>query len=100
MATEAREAAHGRKRRLQSLDRLDGSYPSEIAGTYHRQKIEAKIGRRGAVRERRRRVLLEIVRRQHIIGRCDEGLEEPPSPARDQPQGESLGRPTWKADLR
>ena len=39
----------------------------------------------------RRRIFLEIVRRQHVIRRRDEGLEEPPGPARDQPQGPGVG---------
>ena len=39
------------------------------------------------MRQRRRRIFLEIVRRQHLIGRRHEGLEEPPGPPGDQSQG-------------
>ena len=48
---------------------------AEIARGRGRQEIEAEIGRRGPVGQRRRRVLLEIVRRQHVVGRRDEGFE-------------------------
>ena len=86
MAAKPREPAHGRQRRLQPFNRFGRSDPAEIAGARHREQIEAEIGRRGPVGERRGRVLLEIVRRQHVVGRRDEGLEEPPGPPRDQPQ--------------
>ena len=56
-----------------------------------RQQIQAEIGRRGAVRHDRRRVFLEIVRRQHVVGRRHEGLEEPPGAPRDQPQRLGVG---------
>ena len=49
------------------------------------------IGRRGAMRDRRRGIFLKIVRRQHVVGRRDEGLEEPPGAARDQPQRLRVG---------
>ena len=38
------------------------------------------------MRDHRRRVFLEIVRREHMVPRRDEGLEEMPGPARDQAQ--------------
>ena len=87
MAAEAREVAHGGERRLQPLGRLGGSHPTEIAGRRRGEEIQAEIGRRGPVGEDRDRVLLEIVRRQHVVGRRHEGLEEPPGSPRDQPQG-------------
>ena len=78
--------AHGRERRLQPLDGLARPDPAEVARARHRQQIEADIGRRCAMRHHRRRVFLEIVRRQHVVGRRDEGFEEAPGPPRDQAQ--------------
>ncbi len=86
MAAEARQLAHGRQRRLQSRDRIDRPGPTEVARARGRQQIEADIGRRGPVRQHRHRIFLEVVRRQHVIERGHEGLEEPPGAARRQPQ--------------
>ena len=36
----------------------------------HRQQIQAEIGRRGPMREHRCGILLEIVRRQHVVVRA------------------------------
>ena len=91
MAAEAIEAAHGFECRLQPLDRLGRSHPPEVAGSCCRQEIEAEIGRRRSMGERRKWVLLEVVRRQHVIGRRHEALEEPPGSTRDQPQGVRVG---------
>jgi hypothetical protein len=83
---EALELAHGRERRLQASDRRDGPAPAEIAGAHRRQQIKADIGGRGPMRQHRGRVLLEIVRRQHVVRRGHESLEEAPGAPRRQPQ--------------
>ena len=81
---------------LQLLDRGDGGFqplgrvgepdPAEIARRQDRQQVDADIGRRGARRHDRRRDLLEIVRRQHVVLRRDEGLEIEPGAASDGAQ--------------
>ena len=43
--------------------------PAEVARADDGEQIEADVGRRGAMRDDRRRVLLEIVRRQHVVVR-------------------------------
>ncbi len=86
MAAKPRELAHRGQRHLQAFSRIGGSQPCEIAGRRHGQEIQSEIGRGGPVGQRRDRVLLEIVRWQHVVGRRDEGLEEPPGPTCDQPQ--------------
>ena len=91
MPAKPREAGHGGQRHLQSFGRFRGSQPSEIAGRRHREKIQPEIGRRRPVGQRRGRVLLEIVRRQHVVGRCHEGLEVPPRPPCDRPQRPTIG---------
>ena len=65
--------------------------PSEVAGADRGEKIEAEIGGRGPVGEYGLWVFLEIVRRQHVVRRRDEGLEVAPGTARDQPQGARVG---------
>ena len=65
--------------------------PAEVARADRRQEIEAEIGRRGPMRDDRLRVLLEVVRRQHVVRRRDEGLEEAPGAPRDQAQRAGVG---------
>ena len=91
MPAHALHATHRRKRRLQPLNRLARSDPTEIARANDGKKIEADIGRRGPMRDRRRRIVLKIVWRQHVVGRRDESLEEPPRAARGQPQRLRIG---------
>ena len=80
------ELRHGRHGRLQPLDGVEGPGPAEIVRARRREEIEADIGRRGAPCEHRRRRLLEIVRRKHVVARSDEGLEIAPGAPRDQPE--------------
>ena len=65
-----------------------------------REQIEADIGRRGAMRDDRRGIFLEIIRRKIVIVRRNEGLEEPPGPSRDQPQGANVRRGRRVSPLR
>ena len=80
-------AAHGRERRLKSVDHLSRSEPAEIMGARQREKIQADIGRRGAMGHAGRRGFLKIVGRQHVVAAGDEGLEKAPGAAGGQPQG-------------
>ena len=92
VAPEALEGAHGRQRRLESLDGVDGTEPAEIARGERRQQVEPDVGRRRAARNDRLRVLLEIVGRQEVIIRPDEGLEEPPGAARRRAEDSGVPR--------
>ena len=91
MSAEALQPAHRRERRLEPIDRPVGSDPAEIARADDGKEIEAEIGRRRPMRDRRRRIVLKIVGRQHVVGRRDEGLEEPPGAARGSPERLGVG---------
>ena len=91
VAAETLQASHRRQRRLQALDGLERADPTEFAGGGRRQQQKADIGRRRPVSDDGGGILLEIVRRQHVVGRGDERLEEPPGPSRDQPQRAGIG---------
>src|SRR5579864_6832756 len=82
MAAEALQATHRRERCFQPLNGLVRPHPSEVAGAYRGEKVEAEIGRRGPAGEYGPWVFLEIVRRQHVVRRRDEGLEVAPRTAR------------------
>ena len=90
MAAVSGHQIHGREGRLQPLDGVQGPDPSQIPRADGRHQIETDIGRRGAVSHDRSRRLLEIVRRQHVFGRGDEGLEKSPGLPGDQAQGVSV----------
>jgi hypothetical protein len=77
---------HRRERCLETLDGIARAYPSEVAGAHRRQEVKPEVGGRGAMRQHRSGVLLEIVRRQHAIFGGDESLEVPPRAPRHQPQ--------------
>ena len=49
------------------------------------------VGRRGAMRDDRLGVVLEVVGRQAVVLGADEGLEEPPGPAGGQAEGLDVG---------
>ena len=83
MAAEAREAGQCGKRCLQPLDRFHCAEPAEIARRDDRQQIDTDIGRRGTTRDHRDRHLLEIVGRQHVVGRRHDELEEAPGLSRN-----------------
>src|SRR5712671_6199288 len=86
MTAEALHLLQRYKRPLQPFDRFDCACPTEVAGAYGAQKVEADISGRGTMRNDRLRIFLEIVRRQHLIVRCHERLEVPPRASSDEPQ--------------
>ena len=86
MPAVPREALHGLERRFQSRHRFHRPGPAEIARGHCRKQVQAQVGRRGASGDERRRVLLEIVRRQIVLRRGHEGLEVAPGPSRRQAQ--------------
>jgi hypothetical protein len=64
------------------------------------QQRQAHVGRRGAMRDRGDAVLLEVVGRQPVVFRADEGLEERPGAARQPPQKKvcsAVRRPSRRA---
>ncbi len=86
MPSEALERAHRPKGRLEPLHGLERAEPPEIASRDQRQEINPDIRRRCPVSQDWIRILLKIVRREHMIFRGHEGLEETPRAPRDQPQ--------------
>ena len=60
--------------------------PAEVAGGDRREQVEPDVRRRRAMRDDRLRILLEVVGRQDVVLRPDEGLEEAPGAARDRAQ--------------
>jgi len=91
VAAEALERSHGGQRRFEALDGLERADPAEVAGGDRRQQQQAEIGRRRPVSDDGIRILLEVVRWQHVVGLGDESLEEPPGAPCDQPQRSHIG---------
>jgi hypothetical protein len=86
------EPLHRAERRFQALDQLQRTDPAEVPRADGRQQVEAEIGRRSPARDHRRGVLLEVVRRQPVVGRRDERVEVAPCAPCDEPQGQRVGR--------
>ncbi len=86
MAAEPLQPVHCQKRFFQPVDGRRNAEPAEIARGKNREKIEAEIGRRGAVGQDWPRILLEIVRGKHMIRCRDECFKEMPSAPRREAQ--------------
>ncbi len=86
MPAKALQPAHCAEGGFQPLDGFDHAGPAEIMGRQDREQIKPDIGGRGAMGDDRLRFFLEIIRRQHVVFRPDELLEEFPGPPRDEPQ--------------
>ena len=86
MAPVLRQSRHGGQRGFQPHHGRSSTDPAEVPGAYHRQQIEPHVGRRRAMGQDRPGVLLEIVRRQHVVSRGYKGFKEPPGSACDQAQ--------------
>ncbi len=71
---------------FESLDGVDRADPAEVARRDDRQQVQAKVGGRRAVRQHRPRLLLEVVRRQHVVRGRDERVEVAPRAAGDEAQ--------------
>src|SRR6185312_4231533 len=82
VAPVALEALHRRERLGGALDQLARAEVAEVVRRQVREQREPHVGRRSAVRDDSGGMLLEIVRRQPVILRADEGLEEVPGLAR------------------
>ncbi|MCY1390256.1 hypothetical protein D9M71_50720 [compost metagenome] len=89
---EARQLLHAGERGFQPFDGFQAAGPAEIARGDRGQQVQADVGRRRAMRHHRLRLLLEVVRRQVVLLRRDEGFEEAPGTPGDQPQLGAVGR--------
>ena len=87
MAAKALQAfACVAKRRFEALDASRACRSSRNRARRPSTAGKADIGRRGAVGDDGVGILLEIVRRQHVVVGGHEGLEVAPGAPRDQPQ--------------
>ena len=86
------ETAHGRQRGFQSFARFQGAQPTKVAGDQGREQIEPYIGRRRPVGHDGLRIFLKVIRWQRMVFRRHKCLEEPPGPARNQPERPGIGR--------
>ena len=97
MPAKAREPGHGGQRFLEALDGVTRSDPAEVAGAGDRQQVHADIGGRSPAGQDRVRGFLEIVRREHVVGRRHRGFEKSPGPPRDLPQHAAFVRRNLRA---
>ena len=74
------------QRPLDPRDRLLGADPAVVGRRDADQHVEPDVRRRRAVRDDRGGLLLEVVGRQVVLLRPDEGLEEVPGTPCDEPQ--------------
>ena len=86
MALVTFERRHGGEGVGRALDQPSGREIAEIVGGQVRQQRQSHIGRRGAVRNGGSAIFLEVVRRQPMVGRADEVIEEGPGPPRQHAQ--------------
>ena len=100
MSFVPRQLLQRRERRLEPLDGFCRAGPAEIPRGGRGEQIEADIGRRGPVCDNGMRILLEIVRGQHVVGRRHEGLEVAPSAPGDQPEHLRVRRLQRRHDVR
>ena len=83
-------AAIVRKRIRRALEQLSGRDVAEVVGRQIRQQRKSHVRRRGAMRDGGDRMFLAVVRRQPVVVRTDERLEERPGPSRELPEEERL----------
>ena len=77
-----------------------GRNVAEIVGGQVREQRQSHIGRRRAMRDDGDRMLLIVIRRQPMIVRADESLEECPGLARQSSEGRWSGRAVSAASRR
>ena len=87
-----RQGIHRAQRILRALDELPRRKVSEVVGGQVREERKPHVGRRRAMGDRGDAVFLVVVRRQPMVFRADEGLEERPGPPRKLPEKEDLVR--------
>ncbi len=91
VAAKSLQALHGRQCCFQALDAFQRSDPAEVASADGAQQIQAHIRRRSTMCHDRLRILLKVIRRQHVIGGADERFEVSPGATRDQAQPQTVG---------
>ena len=72
------QARHRAQRAGRALDEASGRQVAEVIRGQIREQRQSHVGRRRAMRNHGHGMLLHIVRRQPIVFRADEGLEERP----------------------
>ena len=85
---------------LNAVQRFTEADPAEIARGDDGQEIDADIGRRRALRDNRRRIFLEVVRRQMVVFLVCELGEITPGPACIAAQVRLVGRKHFQRVLR
>jgi hypothetical protein len=78
---EAFQAPDSRERRLQPLHHLERPDPAEVASGHGGQQVHPDVCGGRAVLDDRSGIILEVVGRQRVIARANEGLEELPCSA-------------------
>ncbi len=78
MTAVARQLLHGHQRVAGAVEQAVDAEETEVEPGQVRQQRHADVGRRGTVGDHRARALLQIVRRQPVVGGADVGLEERP----------------------
>ena len=91
VAVEALEPAHRRQGRLQPLHGIERAQPAKVAGRHNGQQVEPEVGGRRSMGHDRFWVFLKVVGREMVVLRHDEGIEEAPRAACDQPQRPRIG---------
>ena len=84
VTAEPFEAGDRGERRLQALHHVEGPDPAEIPSRHRREEVQPDVRRRGAMRDDRSGIVLEVVGRQRMVVRTDERLEVAPCPASGQ----------------
>ena len=91
VAVQALQAADRRQGRPEALAHLARADPAEVAGGDDREQVHADVGRGRPMRDDGRGVVLDVVRRQGVVQRSDEGLEEAPGATAVESQGLGVG---------
>ena len=86
------QAFHGVECLRRAFDELSGRNVAEVVSGQIRQQRKAHVGRRRAMCDHGNGMLLIVIRRQPMIFRADEGLEERPGFPGKLPQKEGLIR--------
>ncbi|KFB71345.1 MAG: hypothetical protein AW09_003508 [Candidatus Accumulibacter phosphatis] len=73
-----------------ALEQLAGREIAEVVGRKIRQQRHADVGRRGPMGDRGDAIFLVVVRRQPMLFRADEGVEERPGATRQRAQEKNL----------
>ena len=90
MAAESLQSLQGGQRSFQALDDLQRASPAKVARTDGTQKIQADVRRRSSMRDDGLRVLLKVIRWQHVIRGGHKRFEIAPGAACDETHGAAV----------